>query len=98
MSVAAEEERAAKMLAHKGALVTGASSGIGREIAYHYAEAGAAVVVSDINEAGGKETVAQIVERGARAIFVRADTSKPEDNERLVAAAVKEFGALHIAA
>lgn len=86
-----------KLLENKVAIVTGASSGIGRAIAYQYAAEGAKVVVSDIDEAGGKETVAQIRERGGRSIFVRADTSRPEDNEALVRAAVKEFGALHIA-
>ncbi|HET8712073.1 MAG TPA: glucose 1-dehydrogenase [Gemmatimonadales bacterium] len=87
----------ATLLDHKVALVTGAGSGIGREIAYRYAAEGARVVVSDINEPGGAESVAAIRSRGGTAIFVRADTSKPEDNEALVRAAVKEFGALHLA-
>jgi NAD(P)-dependent dehydrogenase (short-subunit alcohol dehydrogenase family) len=86
-----------QLLERKVALVTGAGSGIGREIAYHYAAAGASVVVSDINEAGGAETLARIRERGGRAIFVRADTSSSEESEALVGAAVREFGALHVA-
>lgn len=49
----------AKLLENKVALVTGAGSGIGREIAYHYAAEGAKVVVSDINQVGGAETVAR---------------------------------------
>ena len=87
----------ARLLDNKVALVTGAGSGIGREIAYHYAREGARVVVSDINEAGGAESVAAIQSRGGKAVFIRADTSKPQDNDAVVRAAVKEFGALHIA-
>ena len=49
----------AKLLEKKVALLTGAGSGIGRKIAYHYAAEGAKVVVSDINEVGGAETVAR---------------------------------------
>ena len=86
-----------KLLTNKVALVTGAGSGIGREIAYQLAREGAAVVVSDIVDEAGKETARTIVERDGRAIYLRADTSSPGDNEALVAAGVKEFGRLDIA-
>ncbi len=86
-----------KLLDNKVAIVTGAGSGIGREIALHFAEAGAKVVVSDINEDGGHGTVGQISDKGGTATFVKADTSKPADNEALVKATLKEFGSLHIA-
>jgi NAD(P)-dependent dehydrogenase (short-subunit alcohol dehydrogenase family) len=79
------------------ALVTGAASGIGRAVAIAYAQAGARVVVSDISEDGGRETVSQIASAGGTAVFVRADTASPQDNERLVAQAVEHFGALHVA-
>lgn len=82
----------------KVALVTGAASGIGRGIAYRYAAEGAKVVVADVDEAGGAETATQIRARDGRALFLRADTSKPADCEALVKAAIKEFGALHVAA
>jgi len=84
-------------LKDKVAIVTGAGSGIGRAIARDFAQEGARVVVSDIDEAGGIETVRLITERGGEAVFFRADTSRPGDNEALVAEAVKRFGALHVA-
>lgn len=86
-----------KLLEKKVALVTGAASGIGREVALKLAEAGATVVVSDINEDAGQGVVRELQERGATASFFKADTSKPADNEALVAHTVKAHGGLHIA-
>lgn len=85
-----------KMLENKVAIVTGAGSGIGREIAIIYAEEGAKVIVSDVSEKGGNETVDLIKKKG-EAIFVKADSSSPKDNEMLVNKAVEKYGALHIA-
>eukprot|EP01035_Chromulina_nebulosa_P040256 gene40256-54438_t len=75
------------LLQNKVAIVTGAGSGIGREVAYKYAAEGASVVVSDINEAGALLVAA----------FYKADTSSAADNEALVNFTIKTFGALHIA-
>ena len=62
-----------------------------------YASEGAKIVVSDIDEKGSNETVSEIKAKGGEAIFVKADTSKPDDSKNVVEQAVKKFGGLHIA-
>jgi NAD(P)-dependent dehydrogenase (short-subunit alcohol dehydrogenase family) len=79
------------------ALVTGAASGIGRAIAGRYAEVGARVVVSDVDDDDGRETVRMIEEGGGAATFVRADVSDPEACEALVRRTVEAYGRLDIA-
>lgn len=86
-----------KLLENKIAIITGAGSGIGKAISLLYANEGAKIVVSDINEKGGNETVSEIKAKGGEAIFVKADTSKVDDNKNVVDQAVKQFGGLHLA-
>ncbi len=62
-----------------------------------YAKEGAKVAVSDIDEKGGNEAVSEIKANGGEAIFVKADTSKPDDSKSLVEQVVKQFGGLHLA-
>jgi NAD(P)-dependent dehydrogenase (short-subunit alcohol dehydrogenase family) len=81
----------------KVALVTGAAMGIGRASAEIFAREGAAVVVADIDEAGGRETVALIEATGGQAAFVRADVSVKHDVEAMVQYAVDTFGGLDCA-
>jgi NAD(P)-dependent dehydrogenase (short-subunit alcohol dehydrogenase family) len=85
------------MLNNKVALVTGASSGIGRAVALAYARDGAKVVVSDMNIDGGEETVAMVRKQGGDAIFVEADVGKPADSQALVERTVAHFGRLDVA-
>ena len=81
----------------KSVLVTGAGSGIGRATAIAFAEEGARVVVCDVSEEGGQGTVRTVKERGAEAVFVRADVSKSADCAAMVAQAVASYGRLDIA-
>jgi NAD(P)-dependent dehydrogenase (short-subunit alcohol dehydrogenase family) len=80
----------------KVAAVTGASTGLGRELALLYAEEGARVVLCDIRRTEGERTLAAIRAAGGEAIFVETDVSQSEDLRAAVAAAEDEFGALHI--
>ncbi|WP_294224741.1 SDR family NAD(P)-dependent oxidoreductase [uncultured Chryseobacterium sp.] len=85
------------ILDHKVALVTGAGSGIGLAIAELYAEEGAKVIVSDINEENGNQAVEKIRLNGGEATFIKADTSHAEDVEALVKKTVERYGKLDIA-
>src|SRR5687767_14021706 len=83
--------------AGKTALVTGGASGIGRGVALAFAQAGAQVVVADIDVEGGESIVRQIRQAGSRALFVRTDVAWNEDVEALIKASVDTFGRLDCA-
>jgi NAD(P)-dependent dehydrogenase (short-subunit alcohol dehydrogenase family) len=82
-------------VAGKTALVTGAGAGIGLTIAVRLGAEGTAVVVSDI-DTGGAATVDQIVQDGGKASFIRADVTRDDDVEAMVAHAKRTFGGLDI--
>ena len=84
-------------LSGKVAVVTGASKGIGAEIARHLAAEGASVVVNYASsKAGADKVVAEITGKGGKAVAVQADVAKPDDIKRLFAETKKAFGRLDV--
>ena len=87
----------AKKLNGRVAVVTGASKGIGAEIARQLAAEGAAVVVNYASsKEGADRVVGEITARGGKAVAVQADVSRPSDIQRLFAEAKKSFGRLDV--
>ncbi len=78
------------------AIITGAGRGLGRIFAERLAAEGARVVVAEIDEASGRETARRINDRGGRALFVHTDVSSEQSTAELAAAAVAEYGGIHI--
>ena len=87
------------LLNGKVAIVTGASSGIGRAIARKFSVEGAQVVIADIVPEpleGGETTLAQVARDGGQAVFEQVDVAKWEDIDRLVSSTVRRFGRLDV--
>ena len=82
---------------NKTAIVTASGAGIGRAIALRLAASGAAVVVSDINDLAGTETVDLIVAAGGKAAYKRADVSQRSDVAALVDFTVETYGSFELA-
>lgn len=81
----------------KVALVTGGTSGIGREAALTFAKAGAKVAVNGRREAEGDETVSMISALGGEAIFLKADVAQSSEVEAMIQKTVDDFGRLDFA-
>lgn len=81
----------------KVALVTGASSGIGRAAALAFAREGAKVVTADVTVEGGEETISMIKKTGGEAIFVKTNVANAAEVEAMVNAAVSTYGRLDCA-
>ena len=83
-------------LAGKVAVVTGGGNGLGRATAVRFAEEGAAVVVADLLDGPGQETVARIEAGGGRAAFVSVDVTSRADNDAMARTAIEQFDGLHV--
>jgi NAD(P)-dependent dehydrogenase (short-subunit alcohol dehydrogenase family) len=83
-------------LAGKVAVVTGGGNGLGRATAVRFAEEGAAVVVADLLDGPGRETVGMIEEIGGRATFVSVDVTSRVDNDAMARTAIEQFDGLHV--
>ncbi|WP_375194185.1 SDR family NAD(P)-dependent oxidoreductase [Sphingobium sp.] len=81
----------------KVAMVTGAGGGIGRASALAFARSGASVLVSDVHDGNGEETVALIRDMGGTAAYQRCDVSDGAQVKAMVAAALDRFGRLDCA-
>ena len=85
------------LLQDKVALVTGAGDGIGRAVALRYAQEGASVVVAEINEPKGRDTIERITAAGGRALLVTTDVRRASEHTRLIERILAEYGRLDVA-
>ncbi|HKD69726.1 MAG TPA: SDR family oxidoreductase [Candidatus Binataceae bacterium] len=83
-------------IAGKAALITGGGSGIGRATALSLADAGAAIMIVDLDEKMGSESVSLIGNKGGKAAFRRADVTNADQMRRAVEDTISEFGRLDI--
>ena len=80
----------------KVAVVTGGANGIGRACCERFAEEGADIVVADVSDDAGVETVALVEKLGRRAVYVRCDATSAVDNDAVMARAVSDLGGVDI--
>ncbi|MFO8101332.1 MAG: SDR family oxidoreductase [Dehalococcoidia bacterium] len=83
-------------LSGKGAIVTGGGMGIGQAISMRLAEAGASVMIVDLDLDAASQTVEEIKSSGGKAQSIKADASSSADARKIVKATVDEFGSLDI--
>ncbi len=81
----------------KVALVTGGAAGIGEATALAFAREGARVVIADINEEGGHETVVAIEKQKGEALFVKVDVTRSAEVQAMIETTADRFGGLHLA-
>jgi NAD(P)-dependent dehydrogenase (short-subunit alcohol dehydrogenase family) len=79
---------------NKVALITGGSAGIGKATALTFARQGAAVLIADLAEEAGQQTVQEIVQAGGKAHFIRTDVSQSTQVQQMVQQSQATFGRL----
>jgi 3-oxoacyl-[acyl-carrier protein] reductase len=82
-------------LENKVVIITGAGSGIGKETALLFEKEGAKVVVADMNEKAGEETVAEIKKNG-EGFFVKLDVSNREQSKQMVKTTLEKYGRIDV--
>jgi len=85
-----------KRLAGKVVIITGASTGIGKEAAFLFAENGAKVVIADINVVGGEKVAEMIRAKGNEAMFAATDVTRPEQVDAMVRQTLEKFGRVDV--
>src|SRR3990167_9925034 len=83
-------------LSGKSAIVTGGAKGIGQGIAYRLAEAGAKVLVADLDEMTAQRSAQELTSKGWTAAAIKTDVSSEEDVKGMVAACQQQFGSVDI--
>src|SRR5699024_4551610 len=80
----------------KVVIITGGGSGIGKETSILFAKEGATIVVNDLNEDSGQQTVEEIHSNNGKALFIQGNVTKSEDVKKLVDQVIKRFGRIDI--
>ena len=83
-------------LKDKVSIITGAGSGIGREIALLFAKEGSSIVLAEVKEESGRAVAEEICREGGSALFVQVDVSRSADTERMAREALGAFGRIDI--
>jgi NAD(P)-dependent dehydrogenase (short-subunit alcohol dehydrogenase family) len=83
-------------LQDKVAVITGAGSGMGKEMALLFGLEGAKLVLADISQAALDQVVAEVKQNGGQAVGVSANVAKEEDVQNMIETAVKTYGSLDI--
>lgn len=94
MGLTGERKQMAGKLEGRVGVITGAASGIGRAAALVMARERAKIVISDVQDTAGEETVELVKQSGGEARFIKADVAKKESVEALIAKTVEAYGRL----